>query len=65
MERVFEIGKVFRNESITPRHNPEFTMCEFYEAYADYEGMMQHTEQMLSSEPSSPRNLARPTLARA
>ena len=48
-DRVFEIGKVFRNEGIDSTHNPEFTTCEFYQAYADYEDLMEMTEDMLSS----------------
>ena len=47
-ERVFEIGKQFRNESIDLTHNPEFTTCEFYWAYKDYEFLMTFTEQLLS-----------------
>ena len=46
MERVFEIGRVFRNEGIDTRHNPEFTLMELYQAYTDYEGMMELTESM-------------------
>ena len=45
-ERVFEIGKVFRNEGISPTHNPEFTMCEFYVAYQNYEFMMSFIETL-------------------
>ncbi len=48
MERVFEIGKNFRNESIDLTHNPEFTVCEFYMAYADYNDLMVLTEELLS-----------------
>ncbi|KAK9936595.1 hypothetical protein M0R45_013427 [Rubus argutus] len=48
IERVFEIGKQFRNEGIDLTHNPEFTTCEFYHAYADYNHMMELTEEMLS-----------------
>lgn len=48
MERVFEIGKNFRNESIDMTHNPEFTACEFYMAYADYHDLMNITEELLS-----------------
>lgn len=48
MDRVFEIGKQFRNEGIDPTHNPEFTTIEFYEAYADYNDLMETTEKMLS-----------------
>jgi len=47
-ERVFEIGRVFRNEGISPRHNPEFTMLEVYQAYADYTDMMDLTEAIVS-----------------
>lgn len=47
IERVFEINRSFRNEGVSPRHNPEFTMLEFYQAYADYEDLMDLTEQML------------------
>ena len=48
MERVYEINRNFRNEGISTQHNPEFTMLEFYEAYVDYEHLMQMTEEMLS-----------------
>lgn len=48
LERVYEIGRVFRNEGISTRHNPEFTMIELYQAYADYHDMMDITEQMIS-----------------
>ena len=48
-DRVFEIGKVFRNEGIDSTHNPEFTTCEFYQAYAEYNDVMTMTEDMLSS----------------
>ena len=47
-ERVFEIGRVFRNEGISPRHNPEFTMLEIYAAYWDYEDQMQLTENVIA-----------------
>ena len=47
MERVFEINRNFRNEGISLRHNPEFTMLEFYQAYADYHDLMSFTEEML------------------
>lgn len=47
MEKVYEIGRVFRNEGISPRHNPEFTMLELYQAYSDYRGMMEITEGLL------------------
>jgi len=46
-EKVFEVNRNFRNEGLSPRHNPEFTMMEFYEAYANYEGLMDFTEGML------------------
>src|SRR5262249_12861481 len=49
MERVFEINRNFRNEGISTQHNPEFTMMEFYEAYADYQVLMRMTEEMISS----------------
>ena len=48
LNRVFEIGKVFRNEDMDRTHNPEFTSCEFYMAYADYNDLMNITEDMLS-----------------
>ena len=46
MERVYEIGRVFRNEGLDTRHNPEFTLMELYQAYTDYQGMMDLTEDM-------------------
>ncbi len=46
MERVFELGRVYRNEGISPRHNPEFTMLECYQAYGDYRTMMELTEKI-------------------
>ena len=46
MERVFEIGRVFRNEGVDTKHNPEFTLMELYQAYTDYYGMMELTESM-------------------
>ena len=48
MERVFEIGRVFRNEGIDTRHNPEFTMLEAYQAFADYHDMMDLTEGLVA-----------------
>ena len=48
MEKVFEIGRVFRNEGLSTRHNPEFTMLELYEAFADYHDMMTLTEQLVA-----------------
>lgn len=47
MDRVFEVGKVFRNEGITPHHSPEFTMCEFYCAFATRDDLMKLTEELL------------------
>ena len=47
-DRVYEINRNFRNEGISTRHNPEFTMLEFYEAYATYEDLMDLTEEMIS-----------------
>ncbi len=47
MEKVYEIGRVFRNEGISPRHNPEFTMMELYQAYGDYNSMMDLTEELI------------------
>ncbi len=47
VERVFELGRVYRNEGISPRHNPEFTMLEVYQAYGDYESMMDLTERLI------------------
>ena len=47
-EKVFELGRVFRNEGLSPRHNPEFTMLELYEAYADYGDMMRLTEELVA-----------------
>ncbi|GAB2718891.1 lysine--tRNA ligase [Paenibacillus thermoaerophilus] len=48
LEKVYEIGRVYRNEGISTRHNPEFTMIELYEAYADYQDIMRLTENMIS-----------------
>lgn len=53
MDKVFEIGKNFRNEGIDMTHNPEFTACEFYWAYADFNDTMKLTEDMLSGRASS------------
>ncbi|WP_146576485.1 lysine--tRNA ligase [Neorhodopirellula pilleata] len=47
MERVYELGRVYRNEGLSPRHNPEFTMIEIYQAYGDYESMMDLTEKII------------------
>merc|ERR1712127_20000 len=48
LDRVYEIGRQFRNEGIDMTHNPEFTTCEYYQAYADYNDLMQQTEEFLS-----------------
>lgn len=48
LDRVYEIGRVFRNEGIDMTHNPEFTICEFYMAYADYNDLMELTEKLVS-----------------
>lgn len=50
MDRVYEIGRQFRNEGIDLTHNPEFTTCEFYMAYADYQDLMVITESLVSGE---------------
>jgi lysyl-tRNA synthetase class 2 len=47
MERIYEIGRVYRNEGLSPRHNPEFTMMEAYQAYGDYNSMMDLTESLI------------------
>ena len=49
LERVYELGRMFRNEGMSIKHNPEFTMMELYQAYTDYKGMMELTENMVSS----------------
>ena len=49
IEKVFEINRSFRNEGLSPRHNPEFTMLEFYQAYADYQDLMELTESLMRS----------------
>ena len=49
LERVYEIGRIFRNEGMDPKHNPEFTSVELYQAYTDFEGMMDLFEELLSS----------------
>ena len=59
LERVYEIGKDFRNEGVSFKHNPEFTMLEWYEAYADYRDTMVRIESLV--EPSRPRCSGRPS----
>lgn len=54
IDRIYEIGRQFRNEGIDLTHNPEFTTCEFYMAYADYHDLMEITEKMISGDPSCP-----------
>lgn len=49
LERVYEIGRVFRNEGVDTRHNPEFTLMELYQAYTDYHGMMDLVENLFRS----------------
>lgn len=49
MEKVYEMGRMFRNEGMSPKHNPEFTLMEVYEAYTDYKGMMELTENLIST----------------
>ena len=47
-DKVFEIGRIFRNEGLSPRHNPEFTMLELYQAYADYRDTMVLFEELVA-----------------
>src|SRR5205807_10664714 len=54
-EKVYEVGRVFRNEGLSPRHNPEFTMLESYEAYADYEDVMRFLEELIPATIESAR----------
>ena len=49
MERVYEVGRIFRNEGMDPKHNPEFTTIELYQAYTDYYGMMDLVEDMMKT----------------
>ena len=55
LDRVYEIGRQFRNEGIDLTHNPEFTTCEFYMAYADYQDLMTITENMVAGKSQIPR----------
>ena len=64
MERVFEIGRVYRNEGISPKHNPEFTMLEAYQAYGDYHAMMDLTEALIVGVDRGARRRLRPALGR-
>src|SRR4029079_15847494 len=48
LERVFEIGRIFRNEGVSHRHNPEFTMMELYQAFADWNDVMAITEELIT-----------------
>ena len=56
-DRVYELGRIFRNEGLSTRHNPEFTSIELYQAYADYDDMMELTERLVCSKFSSSRNI--------
>ena len=49
MERVYEVGRIFRNEGMDPKHNPEFTTIELYQAFTDYHGMMDLVEEMMKT----------------
>ena len=50
LDRVYELGRIFRNEGISTRHNPEFTSVEIYQAYADYNDMIELTETLITGE---------------
>ena len=56
MNRVFEIGRVFRNEGLDTRHNPEFTLLEAYQAFGDYHDMMDLTEAIIAASPATTRS---------
>ena len=56
LDRVYEIGRQFRNEGIDLTHNPEFTTCEFYMAYADYQDLMTITENMVAGKSQIPQS---------
>ena len=62
-ERVFEINRNFRNEGVSPRHNPEFTMLELYQAYGDYHAMMDLAEKIISNAAIAALVQSRPTRA--
>ena len=64
-EKVFEIARVFRNEGLSPRHNPEFTMLELYQAYADYEDLAVLVEELVSGLASELRGATAHLLPRA
>ena len=66
LERVYELGKDFRNEGVSHKHNPEFTMLELYEAYADYEGIAMRLEELVRAAPrrsATPASSTSPALA--
>lgn len=63
LDRVYEIGKSFRNEGVDTTHNPEFTTCEFYQAYASYEDLMSTTEEFLKFVTSEVNHILRPEVA--
>ena len=50
MDRVYEVGRIFRNEGMDPKHNPEFTTIELYKAYTDFHGMMDLVEDMMKQD---------------
>lgn len=62
LDRVYEIGKSFRNEGVDTTHNPEFTTCEFYQAYANYEDLMQTTQEFLKAASLEVNKILRPEL---
>ena len=64
LERVYELGKDFRNEGVSFKHNPEFTMVEWYEAYADYTDEMRRVEEMVAPSPRRPATRATSTSRR-
>ena len=64
-DRVFEIGRIFRNEGVSRKHNPEFTMLEVYEAYGDHRGMMALIKEMLTTLCRDVLGTTKVTLSRA